>query len=278
MRKVRNMRLEELLYEKKKKEIRIMYHGTSSDFLRSILKQGLLATPPTPTYSRDSDLGDEIRHDTLSGGVYFTKNWSDARENAYYAVTAHGGEPIIIKAQLVVGSEEIDEDDVTYILLNDLNKILPKNITVVDLLKQLSDPAFKQSTVKKFIELYSKSKSFREISDYAKNILNKMFEYLIKTMQNIIENKPDRFFTKHYSKDDTIGVSYSFMTDLLDFVRHDPEFENLLRQLVKQLKIKSTNTVRIPRTIGFSGKNKILAIYDEYENILYPRNKQNLKN
>lgn len=118
------MRLDEIIIVEKRKQIRTVYHGTSSIFLKSILKKGLITTPPKPTYdSKNNDWGDPAE-DTFSGGVYMTPNKKDAVRYAEESVEINGGDPVIIEIDYVVGSEEMDEDSITRVIKVGFPKLL----------------------------------------------------------------------------------------------------------------------------------------------------------
>jgi hypothetical protein len=79
-----------------------MYHGTSSIFLKKILKVGLLASPPTRIYD-DGDL-------KTIGGTYITRNVETAIDYGQEATEKHGGQVILVTVQYVQDSGYVDED------------------------------------------------------------------------------------------------------------------------------------------------------------------------
>lgn len=81
-----------------------MYHGTSSAFLSSILKHGLL-----PNVKHKSFGGDDEAYHSL-GGVYITTDKDYASEAAFTAIGTYPGIPILITVQYVIGSGGLDED------------------------------------------------------------------------------------------------------------------------------------------------------------------------
>jgi hypothetical protein len=79
-----------------------MYHGTSSIFLRKILKVGLLASPPKRVYD-DGDM-------RTIGGVYLSSDVETAIDYGQEATEKHGGQVILVKIQYVQDSGNVDED------------------------------------------------------------------------------------------------------------------------------------------------------------------------
>ena len=106
------------LFETRMQRTQLMYHGTSSNLVPSILKFGLVANPPKRTYSRDTDV-EQQGYDSY-GGVYLSKNIDLAKDAAYTAVKAHGGDAVMITVQYVLTSGTIDEDEITALFLSAL--------------------------------------------------------------------------------------------------------------------------------------------------------------
>ena len=96
------MLVSELLVERRLQRTRIMYHGTSSVFLPSIMKHGLIPNAPHKSFGDDAWAS--------YGGVYLTSKPAYAKKATKFAVETHGGDPILITVQLVVGSGGLDED------------------------------------------------------------------------------------------------------------------------------------------------------------------------
>lgn len=78
--------------ERRIQNTEIMYHGTTDKYLRSILKQGLLANPPVRTYSGVDDMEDGYK---TFGGVYLANNKRKAISAARDAVFKFGGQPLL---------------------------------------------------------------------------------------------------------------------------------------------------------------------------------------
>lgn len=177
------MKINEILLEGRpgRQNVKTMYHGTSSVYLPSIKKFGLLPNTPNKGFG-DVNYGYETY-----GGVYLTADRGTAEEAAEEVSKMTDGDPIIITVQYVLGSGGSDEDQVTMDIINayeenkklekffqtmklsDVGKNLPHQDhkifydlhTVIRKLKRkygadaqediLADPAFRQ-LVKKIIE------------------------------------------------------------------------------------------------------------------------------
>jgi len=87
-----------------------LYHGTTSAFLPSIKKFGLLPNTGNRSFGVgvDADVGTDAY--ASYGGVYLTKYVRTAKDAAREAAAIHGGEPIVLTVQYVLGSGGLDED------------------------------------------------------------------------------------------------------------------------------------------------------------------------
>ena len=123
------MKIHEIITERSSQQkVVTMYHGTSSVFLPSIQKFGLDPNPkpirkpgdPHPSQIRKLGLdpipaqksfGIEDGEEWASyGGIYLTTAKNMAQAAARSAVRNHGGDPILITVQYVLGSGGLDED------------------------------------------------------------------------------------------------------------------------------------------------------------------------
>jgi len=86
-----------------------LYHGTTSKFLPSIKKHGLLPDTGQQSFGVGDDESGRAAYASY-GGVYLTDSTLTAKSAAREAETIHGGEPIIITDQYELGSGRLDED------------------------------------------------------------------------------------------------------------------------------------------------------------------------
>jgi len=94
---------------------RLMYHGTSTRFLRSILKKGLVPNPKKQRWGKDMDSTRQNVQPvaTLDGYVYLAKSGYLARDIAIDAAKKFGGQPLVAVAQVSLNSLAVDHDDLT---------------------------------------------------------------------------------------------------------------------------------------------------------------------
>ena len=251
------MLIGEILLERSRRKTGIMYHGTSSVYLDSILSNGLLSNPPRATYSRDTNM-DDPAYDTFSGGVYLTNKFDNAVDNAEDSTKIHGGSPIVVVVQYVVGSEQVDEDDITSLIKLGFSGVLDSStittgvLTRDDFLKLLDMPGNFRNARNNFIRYISGHRAFRRVSNRAvTSTLGNMFDYVVDFVRNL--NKGD------------IRINSIMQTYFLNMVRHKSRFEGLMRELMREMSPSGSGTVRIARDIGYRGKTRILRIVDGHD-------------
>jgi len=89
-----------------------MYHGTSSAFLRTILKQGVIPNPSDKTWQDDPDINRYNFSRASLPGSYWTSNLMTAISSSTTTARKFPGEPIIIIAQISEQSSFADEDNI----------------------------------------------------------------------------------------------------------------------------------------------------------------------
>lgn len=91
----------------------LFWHGTSTVFLREILKQGLIPDPPHRSYGEPpEDRKDSYSIETF-GGAYLSANWMTAYSHAGNAYRKFGGNRLMVGVRLETRSPDVvlDEDD-----------------------------------------------------------------------------------------------------------------------------------------------------------------------
>ncbi len=241
------------LFETKIQRTQLMYHGTASSLVPSILKFGLVAEPPKRTYSRDTDV-EQQGYDSYSG-VYLTTNFNIARNAAYTAVKAHGGDPVLITLQYVITSGSIDEDEITALLLAALTHVFGTYAmeTIGGLIAR-TRPALESE----LIDLIINYKTL-DVGDYHPPSELKFTADSIAQFKTVIARALD-VLAASSAKTPGVEGEYYIAYYLLPELRYDAVYDNAITRLLKTLKSKNPITVRIERNIGFRGKTRILSI------------------
>jgi hypothetical protein len=280
------MRYNEIVTERRQQRTEIMYHGTSSNLVPSILKNGLLAKPPKKTYDVDT-----YGASTASmGGVYVADNKEFANLIAGEAVGTHGGKPALVTIQYVKGSADIDEDDLVAAIA-DASKIVMKQIAQK---APNNDPRsefnvdWNNSTPKEKSpydslsypnEGWATDQMIAKPDAAAERIAAQTVQVLSKhskpsrAAQSIIKQMALLLIKNASQYDDARERWNAISFEAFDIVRETMEelLEKLMRQVNPDTPEKSAGARRINRDVKFKGKTRILKI-EIGNQVVYPRN------
>lgn len=104
----------------------IFFHGTSSKFLSSILKNGIVPGPSEKVWADDPNLHKSALSRASLSGSYWTKNLMTATGSAGNAKRKFGGEELIVIAQIAVQSAFADEDAINFAIFESLRATVKK--------------------------------------------------------------------------------------------------------------------------------------------------------
>lgn len=235
------------LLERRRQQMDLLYHGTSSVHLRSILKNGLMANPPETTYggSGDTTFDFPVGYETF-GGVYLTNSLVKAKNAAHSSVSRFGGEPIVVAVNYVIRSGEADEDMITDVMVKDIRFML-ENFWETDQEEYDSFTEYEQNNREEVLE----------------NLMSSAMEHF-----NNIGFPSPRF-------ESLLREAYTYILDYVDEehldglimaqLRHDFKFTDLIESMMRELRINHHGyhdfSIRVVRDIGFRGKTRIHSIF-----------------
>jgi len=243
-----------------------MFHGTSSKFLRKILKKGLYFDEKNRVWS--DEIEDNYHNDRESyPGVYFTKNFMTAYSAAGNAFRKFGGDRVIIVAQIETRSPQvvIDEDSVKY----NLERIGSKNLVENDwlLLEYILDPeayfkweeAWDNFKVTLLYDRFHYPKKIDNIFPLFKEIA---FQYLLYKASFL---KEDRLLYDNREKLKKIKEKYNLKDARKKFRKL---FDTFLRKMNFLANLKeeekgsnfSLHSIRITEPVNYRGSNRILCV------------------
>jgi hypothetical protein len=253
------MRYTELI-ERRLQKTQIMYHGTSSNLVRSILKNGLLARPPRKTYDVDT-----YGTGTASmGGVYISPDRGFAETIAQEAVGTHGGKPAMVTLQYVLGSGDTDEDEITQHINDAVNYVI----------KQLGqkapdDAEEKYSGLSYWNEGWAVDYMIENKQKMSSAIAKKSVDLLAKyakvrrvvepIIQQIVLNLLNHAGQESEYRDRWNLLRFESYTYVREYE------EQLLAKLMKQISVDGAGghnegARRLDRDVKFKGKTRILKI------------------
>lgn len=243
------MKINEIITERAgQQRVVIMYHGTSSTFLPSIQKFGLDPNPLKKSFYF-SDAWQSY------GGIYLTTSKQMAKAASDAAVGRHGGEPILITVQYVLGSGGLDEDNANqFILLSFIHASMAHEFT--------------KYVVDAFLSVYGITYPKGSYQDF-KNLFSLMSNRTI----NLLHDDPDfGDWTEHeFVNKMMIDSKYHHV-----FMGY-PQYRDLVKKIIEKAKVTNTphtdsldsngeldatqfTNVRVTRPIKFRGKTRIIDI------------------
>lgn len=99
----------------------ILFHGTSTKNLRSILSQGLIPDPKERAWSKDEDANSRHLSKISYGGIYLTQSFMTAKSSATNAGDPRNG--VIVAVRIETKTLTMDEDSIVYSLQRALANI-----------------------------------------------------------------------------------------------------------------------------------------------------------
>lgn len=241
------MRAHEFLTERNYQQTDTLYHGTSDVFLRSILKQGLIVNPGQRNLVGGDDESLQLQQQE---GVYFTTDRAYAKMAAEAGARKFGGRPIMI---------------------------------VINRTRNYGVAGREAETILLDIGLRAKQNNFQGYgnSDYLETALKSLprgkygrdiFQYLqeyYKILFNLLDTNPDLnpLTVKDYDEKEIRRRK----------LINTPELFNMLEKIsassrpdtTQQKSNPTTVNIRILDSVGYTGKTRIILIYDLFTNRVY---------
>lgn len=273
----------------------IVYHGTTSKFLPTIVNHGLSPRKEDKKNiwqdNEDEESSSEIDFLDSLPGVYLTTNVHTAANYAKEAVAKFGGNPVVFAIQAVPQSAFADEDNLDFTTLFTNMFFFSEKMAYL-LFSYLTDNLeeynkqkynFANAAHEKFLSNIPEGKPRPQIN---LNLLGQIFDlmflkYSTKSNRANFSKLVELLFQS--GKFNTEQETEMFVRDQMDDMRAEYS-EVTMKQLQDALtKYYAINTrskgfmaseFRIDQTIGFSGRNKIVGIAEERktvkDNFSYP--------
>jgi hypothetical protein len=222
-----------------------MYHGTSDVFLSDILKHGLLADPPNRTYN---DTSGNIGYETY-GGVYLTHSLSDAKEAAMYATDVAGGDTMIVQVQYVMGSGNIDEDRITFVLNNIVYDIY-YDYQMLD--SKDSFETYIQANMRKILDKHI------DVAMTRLSTIGRLGIPVRAAVENVIKLVLD-----------VVGETEIHYQNIMTVVVRYPAYKRYVELIMRNITATTPSDVQLLRNIGFKGKTRITNITDSGGDVLF---------
>jgi len=263
------MRFNEIISERRQQRTQVMYHGTSSELVPSILKHGLLARSPKKTYDVDT-----YGAATASmGGVYVSPDRGFAETIAEEAVGAHGGEPALVTLQYVLGSGDTDEDELTQAISDAVNSVMAslKSRAPEQDLEPYSALSYPQEGWAVDYMIKNKPAVSSAIAKRTVQELGNLYK-VRQTVGQIVQKIVTQLLSLAGAVTDTRERWDMIRFRVQEAIREN--MEPLLNNLMKQVSVDGAaghdeGARRIDRDIKFKGKTRILKIESPIGKVVY---------
>lgn len=243
--------------ERREKRRKLMFHGTTTTFLDSILKHGLLVNPPRRTYTRDEKRHND--HLETMGGIYLTSRSYLAGDAADAATRKFGGDNLIVTVMYQWGQGDIDEDKIA----STLHTIFMSYIDVF-YKNKYGRP---HDRLDGSFDKWADQNLQQVVNDISKNLIAELRRKGIfpnRTGTPLIPKLVD-YILMHLSE---YKIYNYFMIDL----RHDRKFVAILEQLMNNVRMDPKihdHNVRVHQNITFRGSTRIVRIHNERTEKVY---------
>lgn len=251
-----------------------LYHGTSTEFLRSILSQGLIPDTAKGVWKDDPHVSIMQPSRISVGGTYLTPNATTAASYAYGSARKFNEQPIIVIVHIVPQALESDEDSIR--TENSLVKAF-SNITGMSFnyepwkIKAIEDVnpteyfRLEREFGNHFHERHlknSKHKLDRSLLNYA---FKKTWERMLPYVSTEEAKRQYHNTFVRFREDETIEIPpYSFLPPVPSKESVEKEYKAMEDKLTRHYKLIDTSdqfmTARTLQPIRFSGRNKIIGI------------------
>ena len=250
-------------YSGSKQLRKIWYHGTSSVFLDSILKNGLKSQTKQKSWDKDEDASYEIVDRTSYGGVYLTTILGVASNSAHNTVEKFGGNKIIVIAEIQTKTLVSDEDD--FLSFSKL-----RNMNVAGY--------FYLGKTKGFDDEQEQKEYDDHRDEWVKEKLNSILmdhpeinEILLEKVKKLLT---DVGWFAVLQRTASYIPEYSFGTNTQDYPtkeKAEKEYREFIDRLTKLIRLYprrefGRETARSLYDLSFSGSNRIVAIVQMVSN------------
>jgi hypothetical protein len=249
------------LFEAKFRKPITMYHGTSTAFLRSILKHGMITNPKQKTWQDDPHSSLNVQSRASLSGTYYAVNFMTAYSSSGNTVRKYSGNRLIIIAKIQSQSAKADEDSVSGYLNSSYNNALGGNYS--DNYRIVSEiyydyPEQYEKVKNKFIDILHNNLTKNTKKPAPKKLLSDTFD-IITLRISAYGNKEDKWlFSRINNKPSSVLSTSEAEQSLLDA-------KDKLTRYYRETAVDDDSfmhTLRITDPVGFSGANRITHIIE----------------
>lgn len=252
----------------------LMYHGTTSEVLRSILKQGVMPFPEKRAWAADDNVHAHQTSRVSVGGSYWTVNLSTARLSAIHAKKTLGGKNrLIVAAMIQQQSAYSDEDSVNFPLNQALKWVTSRSFGVPDpawmagIFFHAGEGKNRELAITTFIEKFMEGINRRDKNNYTlpRDKAAAIFRAaILRQLSHMSPNERERILSRY----DVEGLHVPSSEEA------EAEFLRLKGDLSRTYKVDvygrdlHLTTLRIEQPVGYRGANHVTAVIELVEHPL----------
>ena len=249
------------LYEAKYKKPIVMYHGTSSKFLQSILSAGMAVDPNTKTWADDPDASIHSPSRASLGGSYWTSSLLTATSSAGRTVRKFGGNRLLIIANIATQSALADEDNITGVVNRAFSAVIRRMFGIApDAVAAWIGFWYDSNLRGQFLQQFSTELHGALTGNSAKPVNNELMEYVVgRYIDRMLAHTGEGAFKRLREKPDVTIPS------IADAERGYLSARDRLTRYYRESaedRDSFSHTLRYPSTVGFSGSSKITHILE----------------
>lgn len=248
----------------------VMFHGTSSIFLRSIMVNGLQPNPEKRTWETDPNTSMASVSRVSLEGSYWTSNLMTAISSSGTAMKKFGGNRLYISAQINEQSAFADEDSLagglTMAYVDTMKQFFPNIVSDaagLHLASFTADPKMHEQAKLTFAQNLHKHLVGAPQNPIEYPRLGQIFDdYLMRLFAHLGEQSQRHWFRQDLPMPNVPSVEQAEHQFLMD--------RDWLSKRYRATTFKKNetfnHTLRIATPVGFRGRNRILCIIEDIRN------------
>jgi hypothetical protein len=263
------MRIAEIIVEEGRQPV-MMFHGTSSALLRSILSNGIMPNPPGKTWAADPHASVYSPSRASLEGSYWTTNLMTSLSSAWNTCKKFGGDRMIVCALIQEQSAFADEDSINTKIsfaFNDTMAAIQPGVRPDAIAIHLYSFIHKPDMLTRAIELF-KQNLHKVLAGGAKmpidpRMSQKLFnDYFMRKAAHEIHN--DKYYLTRFFQSGEELPHIPTVDEAENAFHEDLEWVTRRYRATAFSSNETFNhTLRITQSVGFRGANRITCIIAE---------------
>lgn len=252
-----------------------LYHGTSTQFLSSILSQGLIPDTKEGVWKEDPHASVMQPSRISVGGTYLTPNATTAATYAYGSARKYNEQPIVVITEIVPQALESDEDSIR--TENSLVKAFmtttgmsfnyePWKIKAIEDVNPIEYTRMENEFADHFHKMYAKTDLHKMDREMLRRAFRATWERMLPHVSKEEAKRQYHNTFVRFNEDPETNPNppYSFLPESPGKEQAEMAYKSMEDELTRHYKVLDTQdpfmTARTVQPIRYSGRNKIIGI------------------